>query len=44
MIIPVTSLDLNLQLAGLQKLFMYMGLMLFGITMMLEGFDRRRNK
>jgi hypothetical protein len=44
LIIPVTGVDYNLPLAGLQKLFMYMGLMLFGVTMMLEGFDRRRTK
>jgi Na+/phosphate symporter len=31
-------------MAGLQKLFMFMGLMLFGVTMMLEGFDRKRIK
>jgi len=44
LIIPVTGLDLGLNLAGLQKLFMFMGLMLFGVTMMLEGFDRKRTK
>ncbi|MCJ7519321.1 MAG: hypothetical protein MUO42_06580 [Anaerolineaceae bacterium] len=44
LIIPVTGLDLNTPLAGLQKLFMVMGLMFFGVTMMLEGFERRFNK
>jgi hypothetical protein len=44
LIIPVTGIDLSINLAGLQKLFMFMGLMLFGVTMMLEGFDRKRIK
>ena len=44
LIIPVTGVDLDINLAGLQKMFMFMGLMLFGITMMLEGFDRKRIK
>jgi len=29
---------------GLQKLFTYMGLMMFGITMMLEGVERKLYK
>jgi len=44
LIIPVTGIELGLNLAAIQKLFMFMGLMLFGVTMMLEGFDRKRTK
>jgi len=44
LLIPVTGLDLNTSLAGLQTLFMVMGLMFFGVTMMLEGFERRFSK
>jgi len=44
LIVPVTGLDLNTPLAGLQKLLIFMGLMFFGVTMMLEGFERRFNK
>jgi len=40
-IIPVTGVDLTLNLAGLQRLFTTMGFMLFGITMVLEGVDKR---
>lgn len=41
LIIPVTGVDLTLNLAGLQRLFTTMGFMLFGITMVLEGVDKR---
>jgi cysteine-rich repeat protein len=41
LIIPVTGLNLMLNLTGLQKLFTYMGLMMFGVTMMLEGVERK---
>jgi hypothetical protein len=41
MIIPVTGVDLMLDLTGLQQLFTYMGLMMFGVTMMLEGVERK---
>jgi cysteine-rich repeat protein len=44
MIIPVTGVDLMLDLAGLQHLFTYMGLMMFGVTMVLEGVDRKFHK
>ena len=44
LLIPVTGVDLGLNLAELQKLFMFMGLMLFGVTMMLEGFYQKRIK
>jgi hypothetical protein len=44
LIIPVTGLDLGLNLAGIQKQFMLMGLMLFGVTLMLEGIDRKHTK
>ncbi|MCJ7519780.1 MAG: hypothetical protein MUO42_08945 [Anaerolineaceae bacterium] len=44
LVIPVTGVDYNIPLASLQKLFMYMGLMLFGVTMMLEGFDLKHSK
>jgi hypothetical protein len=43
-IIPVTGVDLTFNLAGLQRLFTYMGLMLFGITMVLEGLDKKKQK
>lgn len=43
LIIPVTGVDLGLQLAGFQKLFLYMGLMLFGVTMVLEGVTKKFN-
>lgn len=41
LIIPVTGVDFGMELAGLQKAFLYMGLMLFGITMVLEGMTKR---
>jgi len=44
LIIPVTGLDFGLNLAGLQKAFIFFGLMLFGITMVLAGIDRKRTK
>ncbi|MCJ7519322.1 MAG: hypothetical protein MUO42_06585 [Anaerolineaceae bacterium] len=44
LLIPVTGLDLNTPLAGLQTLFMVMGLMFFGVTLMLEGFERKLAK
>jgi hypothetical protein len=42
-IIPVTGVD-YLPFAGLQTLSMNIGLMLFGVTMVLEGIDRKRSK
>ncbi len=44
LIIPVTGVDQGVDIAGLQKWSMLMGLMLFGFTMVLEGFDLRRKK
>ncbi|MBU1977563.1 MAG: hypothetical protein KJ958_00165, partial [Gammaproteobacteria bacterium] len=41
LIIPVTGVDLGNELAGFQKLFLYMGLMLFGVTMVLEGVTKK---
>ena len=41
LIIPVTGVDLGNELAGFQKLFLYMGLMMFGATLFLEGMTRR---
>jgi len=43
LIIPVTGVD-YLPFAGLQTLSMNLGLMLFGVTMVLEGIDRKRSK
>lgn len=41
LIIPVTGVDLGAELAGFQKLFLYMGLMMFGVTMVLEGVSKK---
>ena len=41
LIIPVTGVDLGNELAGFQKLFLYMGLMMFGATLFLEGMTRK---
>ncbi len=41
LIIPVTGVDLGNELAGFQKLFLYMGLMMFGVTMVLEGVTKK---
>ncbi len=41
LIIPVTGVDLGNELAGFQKLFLYMGLMMFGVTMVLEGATKK---
>ena len=44
LLIPVTGLDLSFKAAGLQTLSLYMGMLLFGVTMVLEGFDRKKLK
>jgi hypothetical protein len=41
LIIPVTGVDLGNELAGFQKLFLYMGLMMFGVTLFLEGMTKK---
>ena len=41
LIIPVTGVDLSSEFAGFQKLFLYMGLMMFGATLFLEGMTRK---
>ena len=43
-IIPVTGLDMNFRIAGLQTLSLYMGMLLFGVTLVLEGLDRKQLK
>jgi hypothetical protein len=37
----VDGVDLGAELAGFQKLFLYMGLMMFGVTMVLEGVSKK---
>jgi len=44
LIIPVTGVYYTMPFAGFQSLLMNMGLMLFGVTMVLEGIDRKRSK
>ncbi|REG06169.1 thrombospondin type-1 domain-containing protein [Pelolinea submarina] len=41
LIIPVTGVDLSSEFAGFQKLFLYMGLMMFGVTLFLEGMTKK---
>ena len=43
-IIPVTGVDYTLPFAAVQQFSMNLGLMLFGVTMVLEGVDRKRTK
>ena len=44
LIIPVTGVDYTIPFAALQQFFMNLGLMLFGVTMVLEGVDQKRKK
>ena len=44
LIIPVTGIDMMLDVTGMQKLFTFLGLMMFGITMILEGVERKLYK
>jgi hypothetical protein len=44
LIIPVTGVDYTMPFAGLLVLSRNMGLLLFGVTMILEGIDQKRNK
>ena len=43
-IIPVTGVDFTIPFAAVQQFSMNLGLMLFGVTMVLEGIDRKRTK
>jgi hypothetical protein len=44
LIIPVTGVDYTIPFSGLLVLARNMGLLLFGVTMILEGIDQKRNK
>jgi hypothetical protein len=35
---------MNFRIAGLQTLSLYMGMLLFGVTLVLEGLDRKQLK
>jgi hypothetical protein len=41
LIIPVTGMDLGFDYAGLKQAFLFTGLMLFGMTLLLEGTSRK---
>lgn len=41
LIIPVTGVDLGFDYAGLKQAFLFSGLMLFGMTLLLEGTSRK---